>query len=178
MPSREEEALRRGSVKSGLGPSSPAAARAENVAHLAVFKPRAAVPLRARNCDDGRYSPKTNAPIFHSVRIFGDGRRSLWKATFGRRQHAIGTAAQTYKYHGPLRPPIAVAGGVCGAVAGGNPWRATTLEWQTPQTPPGHGNWGPERPVVYRWAYAYSVPGAPEDYLPQTAPPIAGECAL
>ena len=47
-----------------------------------------------------------------------------------------------------------------GKHAGGNPWRATTLEWQTPQTPPGHGNWGKELPVVYRWAYDYSVPGA------------------
>ena len=28
-----------------------------------------------------------------------------------------------------------------GREAGGNPWRATTLEWQTPQTPPAHGNW-------------------------------------
>ncbi len=29
-----------------------------------------------------------------------------------------------------------------GRDAGGNPWRATTLEWQTPETPPAHGNWG------------------------------------
>jgi cytochrome c oxidase subunit 1 len=62
-----------------------------------------------------------------------------------------------------------------GAPAGGNPWRAASLEWQTPETPPGHGNWGKELPIVYRWAYAYSVPGAPEDYLPQNVPPIAGE---
>ena len=47
-----------------------------------------------------------------------------------------------------------------GKEAGGNPWRATTLEWQTPETPPAHGNWGKELPVVYRWAYDYSVPGA------------------
>ena len=33
-----------------------------------------------------------------------------------------------------------------GKEAGGNPWRATTLEWQTPETPPGHGNWGKELP--------------------------------
>jgi len=57
-----------------------------------------------------------------------------------------------------------------GREAGGNPWRATTLEWQTPQTPPAHGNWGAERPVVYRWAYDYSVPGAPQDFLPQNDP--------
>jgi cytochrome c oxidase subunit 1 len=57
-----------------------------------------------------------------------------------------------------------------GREAGGNPWRATTLEWQTPQTPPAHGNWGKELPVVYRWAYDYSVPGAAEDFLPQNQP--------
>jgi len=58
-----------------------------------------------------------------------------------------------------------------GKRAGGNPWRATTLEWQTPQTPPGHGNWGKELPIVYRWAYDYSVPGAEQDFLPQNQPP-------
>jgi cytochrome c oxidase subunit 1 len=51
-----------------------------------------------------------------------------------------------------------------------NPWGATSLEWQTPQTPPGHGNWGPTLPTVYRWAYDYSVPGAPRDFIPQTEP--------
>ncbi|MBO9653750.1 cbb3-type cytochrome c oxidase subunit I [Rhizobium sp. BR 250] len=61
-----------------------------------------------------------------------------------------------------------------GKKAGGNPWRATTLEWQTPQTPPVHGNWGKELPVVYRWPYDYSVPGAAEDFLPQNQPPAAG----
>jgi cytochrome c oxidase subunit I len=58
-----------------------------------------------------------------------------------------------------------------GKPAGGNPWRATTLEWQTPQTPPAHGNWGKELPVVYRWAYDYNVPGAAEDFIPQNQPP-------
>jgi len=58
-----------------------------------------------------------------------------------------------------------------GKPAGGNPWRATTLEWQTPETPPKHGNWGPHLPVVYRWAYDYSVPGAKEDFIPQNVPP-------
>ncbi len=57
-----------------------------------------------------------------------------------------------------------------GKDAGGNPWRATTLEWQTPTTPPPHGNWGKDVPVVYRWAYDYSVPGAPEDFIPQNDP--------
>jgi cytochrome c oxidase subunit 1 len=55
-----------------------------------------------------------------------------------------------------------------GQKADGNPWRATTLEWQTPETPPGHGNWGKELPVVYRWAYDYNVPGADRDFIPQT----------
>jgi len=58
-----------------------------------------------------------------------------------------------------------------GPKADPNPWHATTLEWQTPDTPPKHGNWGPTLPVVYRWAYDYSVPGAPQDFIPQNVPP-------
>lgn len=61
-----------------------------------------------------------------------------------------------------------------GKPAGSNPWRAASLEWQTPDTPPTHGNWGPHLPVVYRGAYAYSVPNAAEDFIPQNAPPEAG----
>jgi cytochrome c oxidase subunit 1 len=54
-----------------------------------------------------------------------------------------------------------------------NPWRANSLEWEAPSPPP-HGNF--ERiPVVYRGPYEYSHPAAPEDYLPQTHPPIPGE---
>ncbi|GGA52817.1 cytochrome c oxidase subunit I [Pelagibacterium lentulum] len=64
-----------------------------------------------------------------------------------------------------------------GKEAGGNPWRATTLEWQTPKTPPEHGNWGKELPIVYRWAYDYSVPGAPEDFVPQNQPAAATQGA-
>jgi len=60
-----------------------------------------------------------------------------------------------------------------GRPAGANPWRAASLEWQTPATPPGHGNWGPRLPVVYRWAYAYGEPGAAEDFIAQNAPPKA-----
>ncbi len=60
-----------------------------------------------------------------------------------------------------------------GREAGHNPWRATTLEWQTPDVPPTHGNWGRTLPVVYRWAYDYSVPGAREDFIPQNQPPAA-----
>jgi len=62
-----------------------------------------------------------------------------------------------------------------GRKAGGNPWRATTLEWQTPQTPPVHGNWGEELPLVYRWAYDYSVPGVAEDFIAQNDPGGAGD---
>jgi cytochrome c oxidase subunit 1 len=58
-----------------------------------------------------------------------------------------------------------------GKEAGPNPWRATSLEWQTPETPPKHGNWGKQLPVVYRWAYDYNVPGAPDDFIPQNVPP-------
>jgi cytochrome c oxidase subunit I len=58
-----------------------------------------------------------------------------------------------------------------GKESGPNPWNATTLEWQTPETPPGHGNFDKELPVVYRWAYDYSVPGAERDFIPQNEPP-------
>ena len=57
-----------------------------------------------------------------------------------------------------------------GKPSGHNPWEATTLEWQTPQTPPKHGNWGESLPVVHRWAYDYSVPGAEQDFIPQNTP--------
>ncbi|MDT8427994.1 MAG: cbb3-type cytochrome c oxidase subunit I [Pseudomonadales bacterium] len=57
-----------------------------------------------------------------------------------------------------------------GDKAGPNPWGATSLEWQTPDTPPKHGNWGKELPGVYRWAYDYSVPGSEEDFIPQNVP--------
>jgi cytochrome c oxidase subunit 1 len=60
-----------------------------------------------------------------------------------------------------------------GREAGGIPWRATTREWQTPQTPPAHGNFGKEMPIVFRWAYDFSVPGASEDFIPQNEPPGA-----
>jgi len=51
-----------------------------------------------------------------------------------------------------------------------NPWGATSLEWQTPDQPPRHGNWGSKLPQVHRWAYDYSVPNAPEDFTPQNVP--------
>ncbi|GAB2864954.1 cbb3-type cytochrome c oxidase subunit I [Pseudoduganella ginsengisoli] len=62
-----------------------------------------------------------------------------------------------------------------GQPAGGNPWRAASLEWFTPQTPPVHGNWGAELPVVYRGAYDYGHPGEGTDYLPQTTGPDDGD---
>jgi cytochrome c oxidase subunit 1 len=62
-----------------------------------------------------------------------------------------------------------------GKEAGGNPWEATTLEWQTADTPPKHGNFGEELPLVYRWAYDYSVPGAEHDFIPQNVPPSSVE---
>jgi len=58
-----------------------------------------------------------------------------------------------------------------GKPSGDNPWQATTLEWQTSHTPPRHGNFGPTLPVVYRWAYDYSVPGVEADFIPQNQPP-------
>ncbi|MBT5031639.1 MAG: cytochrome c oxidase subunit I [Proteobacteria bacterium] len=58
-----------------------------------------------------------------------------------------------------------------GEKASDNPWNATTLEWQTATTPPGHGNFGKELPLVYRWPYDYSVPGEDIDFLPQNQPP-------
>ena len=62
-----------------------------------------------------------------------------------------------------------------GKPAGSNPWEATTLEWQTPDTPPKHGNWGEKLPVVHRWAYDYSVPGVEKDFIPQNFPRSAEE---
>ncbi len=57
-----------------------------------------------------------------------------------------------------------------------NPWKACSLEWQTEEFPPAHGNFGKTLPSVYRWAYDYGVPGAKEDFIPQNQPP-AGAAA-
>ncbi|HEX8098221.1 MAG TPA: hypothetical protein VF507_09305, partial [Pyrinomonadaceae bacterium] len=62
-----------------------------------------------------------------------------------------------------------------GERAGHNPWGATTLEWATPETPPPHDNFAGVVPVVYRGAYEYSVPGAPDDFLMQTVPDPGAE---
>ncbi len=61
-----------------------------------------------------------------------------------------------------------------GRPAGANPWRAGSLEWHTPQTPPAHGNWGAQLPVVYRGPYGYGRSGPEGDYLPQNVGPDAG----
>jgi len=58
-----------------------------------------------------------------------------------------------------------------GKPSGPNPWNATTLEWQTSETPPIHGNFGAELPKVYRWAYDFSVPGVVADFIPQNMAP-------
>src|SRR5438128_7741163 len=105
-----------------------------------------------------------------------------------RRYYAMGTTVFIPESAQTLNEAITIAALIVGAIqvvfiynliwsyfngkpAGGNPWRATTLEWQTPDTPPKHGNFGATLPVVYRWAYDYSVPGAAEDFIPQNQPP-------
>jgi cytochrome c oxidase subunit 1 len=65
-----------------------------------------------------------------------------------------------------------------GEPSGPNPWRATTLEWQTPDTPAKHGNWGKDLPEVHRWAYDYSVPGDEQDFIPQNHPVKPGEASV
>jgi len=58
-----------------------------------------------------------------------------------------------------------------GREAGGNPWRAASLEWHTPRTPPVHGNWGEQTPVVYRGAYEYGQQDGDSDYVSQDQAP-------
>ncbi len=53
-----------------------------------------------------------------------------------------------------------------------NPWKACTLEWEAP-SPPGHGNFD-KKLEVYHGPYEYAVPGAAEDYVPQTQKIAAG----
>ena len=61
-----------------------------------------------------------------------------------------------------------------GTKASQNPWNSNTLEWTTP-IERIHGNWPGELPVVKRWAYDYSKPGADKDFIPQTVPLKEGE---
>ena len=58
-----------------------------------------------------------------------------------------------------------------GPKASENPWESTTLEWTIPSPPP-HDNFGGHIPVVYRGAYEYSMPGAPQDFIMQTTPDV------
>ncbi len=51
-----------------------------------------------------------------------------------------------------------------------NPWRATTLEWTIPSPPP-FDNFAGVEPVVYHGPYEFSVPGAADDFIPQTLAP-------
>ena len=55
-----------------------------------------------------------------------------------------------------------------------NPWRANSLERTTP-VEHVHGNWPGPLPVVHRWPYDYSKPGASEDFIPQIVPMAVGE---
>jgi cytochrome c oxidase subunit 1 len=51
-----------------------------------------------------------------------------------------------------------------GAVAGDNPWEATTLEWSVAMK---HDDPAKDSPAVYRGPYEYSVVGASKDFLMQ-----------
>ena len=55
-----------------------------------------------------------------------------------------------------------------------NPWNANSLEWTTP-VEHVHGNWPGALPVVHRWPYDYSKPGADTDFIPQNVPLAEGE---
>jgi cytochrome c oxidase subunit 1 len=55
-----------------------------------------------------------------------------------------------------------------------NPWNSNTLEWTTP-VEHMHGNWPGALPVVHRWPYDYSKPGADTDFIPQDIPLAEGE---
>ncbi len=55
-----------------------------------------------------------------------------------------------------------------------NPWKSNTLEWTAP-VQHVHGNWPGPLPTVHRWAYDYSKPGKPEDWVSQTTPLEEGE---
>jgi cytochrome c oxidase subunit 1 len=106
-------------------------------------------------------------------------------AGFPRRYYSF-TSFDAFKTYGDLNTFITVAAIVTGAVqllfifnffysmfrgrrAPQNPWRSNTLEWTTPINV-GHGNWPGPLPVVHRWPYDYSKPGAAEDFIPQHVP--------
>ncbi|HEY2953212.1 MAG TPA: cbb3-type cytochrome c oxidase subunit I [Verrucomicrobiae bacterium] len=54
-----------------------------------------------------------------------------------------------------------------------NPWKSTTIEWQTP-TPPPHGNF--TKPIeAYRGPYEYNVPGHASEFTTQIEPELAAK---
>jgi cytochrome c oxidase subunit I len=55
-----------------------------------------------------------------------------------------------------------------GRRVGQNPWRSTTLEWESPSPPP-HGNFE-RRLDVERGPYEYADPAGARDFLPQARP--------
>jgi cytochrome c oxidase subunit 1 len=73
----------------------------------------------------------------------------------------IGVGAQLIFFYNFFSSAIA------GRRAKRNPWHSNTMEWTTP-VEHLHGNWPGEIPAVKRWAYDYSKPGAPMDFIPQT----------
>ena len=48
--------------------------------------------------------------------------------------------------------------------------RGIAADWSSDQRAFKNVSWGKELPVVYRWAYDYSVPGAAQDFIPQNQP--------
>jgi len=57
-----------------------------------------------------------------------------------------------------------------GKPAGGNPWRATTLEWQTPDTPPSTATSDPSSRSSIDGPMTTAA-GRSEDFIPQNQPP-------
>jgi cytochrome c oxidase subunit 1 len=57
-----------------------------------------------------------------------------------------------------------------GMPAPDNPWKATSLEWSTPSSPPPWNNFGGTLPVVYHDPYQYGIEGSSGDYVMQTSP--------
>jgi cytochrome c oxidase subunit 1 len=58
-----------------------------------------------------------------------------------------------------------------GKRVGRNPWKGASLEWEAP-SPPGHGNFDKQL-AVYHGPYEYGVPGAADDFVPQTQKQLA-----
>ena len=56
-----------------------------------------------------------------------------------------------------------------GRSAPANPWRATSLEWSTPTSPPPADNFGGQSPIVHRDPFQYGVGGTGDDYVMQTS---------